>query len=105
MRKIYIVCFLILGTLTTAFAQADLPFTEDFSSFTGSGFTPTPAAGQLDSDDWSISGFGTNVAFGGTGTSGDAARGTDTDGGVGTGGVYAFTVSSNTFFWNSARRV
>jgi len=63
----------------------------DFTGFTGSGFTPSPAAGQLDSDIWRTTGFDTSVAFGGTCTSGDCARGSST-GGVSTGGVYAFNV-------------
>ena len=67
--------------------------TIDFTGFDGSGFTPTPGAGQLDSDTWSTSGFDTNVSFGGTGTTDDPARGSST-GGVGTGGIYSFDVGS-----------
>lgn len=65
----------------------------DFTGFTGTGFTPTPGAGQLDSDYWATTGFGDNVAFGGTCTSGDCARGSS-NGGVTTGGIYAFDVDS-----------
>ncbi|WP_176329699.1 ExeM/NucH family extracellular endonuclease [Thioflexithrix psekupsensis] len=77
-------------------ALAQLPFSENFQNFTGSGFSPTPAAGQLDSDIWSIAGFDTNVAFGGTETttSTDPTRGSST-GGVSTGGVYAFNTGSS----------
>jgi len=65
--------------------------TEDFTGFTGAGFQPTPAAGQLDSDTWNYTGMSSpaSVAFGGTQTSGDAARGAST-GGVTTGGIYSF---------------
>ena len=63
----------------------------DFAGFTGSGFVPSPAAGQLDSDIWRVTGMSDgNGTFGGTHTSGDFARGSN-NGGVTTGGVYAFT--------------
>lgn len=59
--------------------------------FEGTGFAPSPGAGQLDSDAFSTSGFSAdNVAFGQTATSGDAARGT-TSGGVSIGGIYGLT--------------
>lgn len=71
--------------------------TIDFNTFTGSGFSPTPAAGQLNSNTWATSGWSDgSVAFGGTGTSGDFARGTST-GSVTTGGVYAFEVATGDF--------
>jgi hypothetical protein len=60
--------------------------------YTGAGFAPTPGSGQLNSNAWRITGFGTSVDFGGTGTSGDPARGTS-DGGISSGGVYAFNTS------------
>lgn len=57
--------------------------------FDGSGFSPLPSAGGLDSDAWSVTGFSDgDLAFGGTVLSGDLARGT-TFGGTGTGGLYA----------------
>src|SRR5688572_21005505 len=64
----------------------------DFTGFTGGGFTPNPGAGQLDSDTWSVTGLTDGpLAFGGTGTSGDYARGSSS-GGVSTAGIYAFDV-------------
>ncbi len=86
---------------TTAWGQVLLPssgFVDiNFNSFTGSGFTPTPAAGQLDSDTWRVRGMSSgDGTFGGTHTSPDFARGTST-GGVAAGGVYAFEVSSGDF--------
>ncbi|MCB9736818.1 MAG: hypothetical protein H6745_29920 [Deltaproteobacteria bacterium] len=64
--------------------------TIDFAAFTGAGFAPDPAAGALDSDAWSVLGMSDgDLAFGGTATSGDLARGASS-GGVSTGGVYAF---------------
>lgn len=61
-------------------------------NFAGSGFTATPATGQLDSDAWAIAGLSDGgLVFGGTQTSGDFARGSS-DGGVTTGGLYAFDV-------------
>jgi hypothetical protein len=66
--------------------------TEDFTGFTGTGFAPTPSAGQLDSDTWIVTGMSDgDLSFGDTGTLGDYARGTSI-GGVATGGVYAFDV-------------
>ncbi len=63
--------------------------TIDFNGWRGAGFTPTPGFGQLDSDDWAITGLSTgNLNFRGTQTSGDFARGVST-GGVSTGGLYA----------------
>lgn len=63
----------------------------DFTDFTARGFSPTPAAGQLDSDEWIATGasdaapdFGGNAPNGG-----DYGRGTSM-GGVSAGGVYAF---------------
>ncbi|MEM6528949.1 MAG: hypothetical protein AAF653_11695, partial [Chloroflexota bacterium] len=75
-----------------SFTGANLTY--DFNMFAGSGFAPAPAAGQLDSDDWRVTGLSAGSGtFGGTFTSGDFARGTST-GGISTGGVYAFEVSS-----------
>ena len=84
----------------SAFAQESLtgigvPITLNFNSFDASGFSPTPAAGQLDSDTWSVVGMSEgDVNFGDTNTSGDFARGTDVDGGVTTAGVYAFEIGA-----------
>ena len=67
--------------------------------YSGSGFQTTPSTGQLDSDAWAVEGMSDgDVNFGGSGTSGDFARGTR-PGGVSTGGFYAFVVASgnNTF--------
>ncbi|WP_299769874.1 hypothetical protein [uncultured Dokdonia sp.] len=66
-------------------------YSEDFQSFTGAGFAPMPSAGQLDSDIVIVDGVSGSLDYGGTQTSGDFARGTS-NGGVGTGGIYAFDV-------------
>lgn len=67
---------------------------ENFNTFNGSGFQPTPLGGQLDSDGWAITGFSDgNLVFGGTNVIGDYARLT-TAGGVTTGGIYKCTASS-----------
>ncbi len=66
-------------------------YTQGFDDYTGAGFSPTPSTGQLDSDDFAVSGNSDgDVDFGGTSTSGDNARGTAAAG-VSSGGVYAFT--------------
>ncbi|MEQ9425076.1 MAG: LamG-like jellyroll fold domain-containing protein [Cyclobacteriaceae bacterium] len=97
---------ILRGSLLIAFlfsslfvvAQLSIPDnttqTIDFTGFDASGFVPSPAAGQLDSDTWSITGFSFgDLAFGGTQTSDDYARGSSS-GGVGTGGIYAFDIGS-----------
>ncbi len=77
------------GTLTTWFS-------EDFSTFTGSGFSAMPAAGQLDSNRWRALGFSDgNGSFGGEHVGGDFARGSST-GAVTTGGTYAFNTGVST---------
>lgn len=78
-----------------------LIFSQDFNDFRGSGFAPEPTAGQLDSDIYRVTGLSDgDGTFGGTHTTGDFARGTDVDGGVTTGGVYAFNTSANTADYN-----
>lgn len=73
--------------------------TENFNSFDGSGFAASPAAGQLDSDNYLATGFSDgDGTFGGSHTTGDFARGTDPDG-VTTGGVYAFETTTSDFSW------
>lgn len=58
--------------------------------FAGSGFASSPAAGQLDSDAWEITGMSDgSLAFGGSAGTGDFGRGTTTAS-VTTGGIYAF---------------
>lgn len=58
--------------------------------FTGSGFQSAPTTGQLDSDSWAVTGFNDgDLAFGGTRTTGDYARGA-MSAAVTTGGIYAF---------------
>ncbi len=60
--------------------------------FAGAGFQSTPTAGQLDSDAWAVTGWSDgSLAFGGTQTAGDYARGLDNSGGVTAGGFYSFT--------------
>ncbi len=86
-------------TVTDAAGAAVTLFEEDFESFEGSGFAPTPTAGQLDSDEWRVTGLSDgDGSFGGTFTTGDFARGLDVGGGVSTGGVYAFDTGSNIIF-------
>ncbi len=65
-------------------------------TFAGAGFTNgATSAGQLDSDAWRVSGLSDgSVAFGGSGTTGDFARGTST-GGESTGGIYAFNLGTD----------
>lgn len=67
------------------------------SSFDGSGFSPSPITGQLNSQAWKSTGMSDgNSNFGDTKTSNDFARGSST-GGETIGGFYAFETSSNDF--------
>jgi hypothetical protein len=65
----------------------------DFAGFRGAGFSPTPSAGQLDSNVWRVGGMSQgDLPYGAVGATGDFARGTSS-GGVTTGGIYAFDVA------------
>jgi PEP-CTERM motif len=105
LSKVGLVVAMISGSAAVAHAQLSLTgFTTetiDFDTtvagvengaFTGAGFQSSPTSGQLDSDAWAMTGWSDgNLAFGGTITTGDYARGT-ASGGVTTGGVYGFDV-------------
>ena len=98
MTKQHLQTTLVTGFLllfyTGSFCQLSIPDANpviiNFTGFTGTGFAPTPAAGQLDSDDWLVTGLSDgSMNFGDTKTTGDFARGIS-PGGVTTGGVYSF---------------
>ena len=88
---------IIFTTSLTLVANADLVLTgagiavtEDFTGFTGNGFDPGGTMGRLDSNTWATTGWSNGTSdFGDTNTTGDFARG-QSDGGVGTGGIYSF---------------
>ena len=62
--------------------------------FAGTGFSPTPSVGQLNSNSFAMSGWSDGtLSYGETRTTGDFARGSSA-GAVTTGGIYAFTVST-----------
>lgn len=90
---------LMIALVQVGFAQVSLPVGTtllDLTGFTGSGFTPTPAAGQLNSTTWIVTGMSDGaISPGGIATTGDFARGTTT-GGVGTGGLYSYDDGSLT---------
>lgn len=68
---------------------------ESFEAFDGTGFASSPSAGQLDSDQWRITGLSDgNGTFGGNHTTGDFARGVESDP-IFSGGIYAFDVGAN----------
>ncbi len=76
-------------------ALVDAPLREPFDGFAGSGFAPDPAAGQLDSDSWIVTGLSAgDLAFGDTATTGSYARGTDALS-VTDAGVWAFEVEAS----------
>ncbi len=100
--------FLLEFSYDNAYAQLSItasgtPFTIDFDAtvtgvnngqFAGSGFQTSPTSGQLNSNAFSVIGLSDgDLSFGGTGTTGDYARG-QSNGGVTTGGIYAFQVDS-----------
>ncbi|MCB0458337.1 MAG: hypothetical protein R2776_10180 [Flavobacteriaceae bacterium] len=81
---------LITGVLASNNGCYQELYSEDFTGFTGAGFTPTPAAGQLDSDIVIVNGLSDgSLAFGGSATTGDFARGISS-GGISSGGIFAF---------------
>ncbi|MCF8261345.1 MAG: T9SS type A sorting domain-containing protein [Melioribacteraceae bacterium] len=92
------------GQLSITSGSTD--FTIDFDNtvsgvnngiFDASGFAPSPASGQIDSDGLIVTGASDGtMAFGGTYNTGDFARGTDGDG-VTTGGIYAFLVGASNY--------
>ncbi|MGE0432151.1 MAG: hypothetical protein AB7S36_07820 [Planctomycetota bacterium] len=91
LHALIIVAALCAFVSTPVFAQQAIGgSTIDFTGYTGSGFSPSAGAGQIDSNTWSVAGASDgSIAFGGTGTTGDHARGSSA-GGVTTGGFYAF---------------
>jgi predicted extracellular nuclease/2',3'-cyclic-nucleotide 2'-phosphodiesterase (5'-nucleotidase family) len=75
--------------------MSNATFTENFNTFTGSGFAPIPSLGQLDSDLWIISGLSDGrMTYGDTRTSSGDFAGGQTSNRVTTGGVYAFSIAS-----------
>jgi hypothetical protein len=96
---------LLLSVILTSIAYAQVSIndftsnvTVEFSNFTGSGFSPTPSPGMLSSNDWEVLGSADgNLLFGDTQTGGQFARGVS-NGGITTGGIYAFNYGSGTAF-------
>lgn len=89
----------IQGTFVSDFDCMDIIFAEDFQTFIGAGFSPTPSTGQLDSNIYRVTGLSDGeVLYGDTATSGDFARG-QSSGGVTTGGVYAFDTDGTNITW------
>jgi len=90
----------ILFLFTGSWAQLSIPDTNpvviNFTGFTAAGFTPSPTAGQLNSNEWLVTGCSDNMTptFGSTLTSLDFTNGTS-PGNVTGGGVWAFDVGSS----------
>lgn len=75
------------------FDQTVLDVNEE--TFAGTGFHPTPASGQSDSDSWAIEGLSDgDLIFGGIGVNGAFAKGQNS-GGVTQGGIYSFEVDTD----------
>lgn len=91
----YLISSSLTGNATTSPASTGTTVTFDFEGFDGSGFASAPASGQLDADDWKITGLSDGTKeFGVEGTGGDYAKGTQS-GGITGGGVYAFSTGSD----------
>ena len=90
-----------LIALVPGSAQADEVLggevTFNFNDFEGTGFASTPAAGQLDSDNWIVTGMSDgDFDFGDMVSGGDYGQGIS-PGGEGTGGIYAFQYAAGDF--------
>ncbi len=86
------------GPGLSIFSSLGIPVCENFGGFTASGFAPSPVAGQLNSNSWSMTDWSTGTLyFGGTQTtaSTDYTRGVTTYGTPVTGGVYSNTANNN----------
>jgi len=100
MKIILLLLFTSLSFSQVQLSDGNLQ-TIDFTGYSGSGFTPTPGAGQLDSDDWAASGMSdapSSFVFGGSATTGDFARGESDGSGETTGGFYALNDGGNIRF-------
>jgi hypothetical protein len=90
-------CCVSVGVGQLAFTSqtgAGALVTEDFTGFDGSGFSPTPSAGQLNSSEWRVRRLSDgNTGWGDTATTGDFARGSS-PGGINAGGIYGFDVDN-----------
>ena len=72
----------------------DDPLRESFEGFAGAGFVPEPAAGQLDSDTWIVTGVSAgDLMYGDSAIAGVYASGA-ADAGVDVSGVYGFLVGA-----------
>lgn len=86
------------GPSSYSFGSIGASVCENFTGYTASGFSPSPIAGQLNSNSWAITGLSDGIlAFGGTRTtaSSDYTRGITTWGASTTGGLYSITPNEN----------
>ena len=101
-----LLCLVFVGlTVDLAIGQVSItmsgtPVSVTFDGFQGEGLSPTPIAGELDSDNWAITGLSDgDITFGAVATSGDYAEGlTDGTGETG-GGLYGFDDGLNQMIW------
>lgn len=106
--KQFLLIFLIVSLPNAIFSQWEIATKDSFyqitfdstlidvneGAFNASGLSASPGNGQLNSNAWSFLGFSDgDTDFGETHNSGDFSRGTSS-GGISTGGLYAFQLSS-----------
>ncbi len=105
MKHLYKLLFTLLCTVIYSktiaqqqIASVNTQYITNFNGFMASGFQPSPAAGELSSNTWSVTGMSDgNLLFGGTMNmpNTDFTRGVN-NGGAGTGGLYAFDINGDT---------
>lgn len=95
-RTVLLASFVLLLSCSAFAGSPFIWFSEDFSTFAGTGFSATPEPGQLDSNRWRALGFSDGEgSFSGEHITGDFARGSS-NGSVALPGTYAFTTGAST---------
>ena len=91
------------GSAPFTLSAAGVPVLEDFSGYAGSGFSPTPAADQMNSASWAITGLsGGPLVYGGTATGSFFARGLTDAGSPSNGGIYSLNSNNGLYIQQSS---
>jgi cysteine-rich repeat protein len=100
-----VIVSLMPATAVAQRAISGLRTTIDFTGYTGAGLAASPGTGQLDSDEWMVTGLSPgNTTFGGGPYTGVPYAMGSSIGSVNPGGLYSFDVGTNeqTFGWQAA---